>query len=107
MFASGVRATIRYPLDVSVVFWWKDETGVNQQGTGRSRDISDRGVFVFAPVCPAVGSFVGLRISLNEVPDVKGTLDIEVAGKVLRVEWSDVEMGSIESSGFAVLRESS
>jgi hypothetical protein len=103
-FTSGARATIRFPLAASVVFWWTDAKGTYQQGAGRSRDISDRGVFVLAAACPPLGTLVGLKISLDEVPDTKGTLHIEVTGQVLRVEESDVGMGS---SGFAVSRKSS
>jgi hypothetical protein len=94
------RTTIRYPLETSVVFWWKDESGTYQQSEGRGRDVSDRGAFVLAAACPPVGTSVGLRISVEEFADAAPALRIEVEGRVLRVEQSRTGEGN---SGFAVL----
>lgn len=94
------RATIRYPLETQVVFWWEDENGIFQQSEGHGRDLSDRGVFVFASCCPPVGTGVGLRISLGGSTDAPSELRIEVEGRVLRVEPS---RSGERSSGFAVL----
>lgn len=94
------RTTIRYPLETSIVFWWKDKNGTYQQNEGRGRDVSDRGVFVFAAACPPVGTSIGLRISLEGFPDAASALRIEVEGQVLRVERSRTNKGN---SGFAVL----
>jgi hypothetical protein len=93
------RTTIRYPLETSVVFWWKDENGTYQQNEGRGRDVSDRGAFVFAAACPPVGTAIGLRISLEGFRDAAPALRIEVEGRVLRVEQSRKQ----GNSGFAVL----
>ena len=103
-FTSGARKTIRFPLQAPVVFWWTDENGNHQQSEGRSRDISESGTFVLAAVCPPLGASVGLRISLEAVPDATKILPIEFDGHVLRVER--VSAGS-ESSGFAVLKRTS
>jgi hypothetical protein len=92
---------IRFPLQAPIAFWWTDESGNRQQYEGLSRDLSDRGAFVFATVCPPVGTNVGFRISLEDLPDVIGTFPIEVEGKVLRVERPATGKGSC---GFAVLR---
>jgi hypothetical protein len=94
------RATIRYPLETTVVFWWEDENGIFQQREGLGRDVSDRGVFVFASACPPVGTNVGLRISLEGFPDGPSALRYEVVGRVLRVEQS---RSGEKSSGLAVL----
>jgi hypothetical protein len=94
------RTTIRYPLETSVVFWWKDKNGIYQQNEGRGRDVSDRGAFVFAAACPPIGTSIGLRISLEGFPDAAPALRIEVEGRVLRVEQS---RSGERSSGFAVL----
>jgi hypothetical protein len=101
---SGARKTIRFPLQAPVVFWWTDENGNHQQGEGRSRDISESGTFVLAAACPPLGAGVGLRISLEAVPDTTETLPIELDGHVLRVEHSDA---ANENTGFAVLRKTS
>jgi len=91
---------MRYPLETSVVFWWKDENGIYQRNEGRGRDVSDRGAFVFAAACPPVGTSIGLRISLEGFPDATPALRIEVEGRVLRVEQA---RSGARSSGFAVL----
>jgi hypothetical protein len=94
------RTTIRYPLDASVLFWWKDENGIYQQNEGRGRDASDQGAFVLAAACPPVGTGIRLRISIEGFPDSAAALRIEVEGRVLRVEeaWPSGEI-----NGFAVL----
>jgi hypothetical protein len=96
----AARTTIRYPLETSVVFWWKDENGTYQQNEGHGRDVSDRGAFVFAAACPPVGTSVRLKISLEGLPDATPGLQIDVEGRVLRVEQSGTGEGN---SGFAVL----
>ena len=100
-FTRGARKTIRFPLQAPVVFWWTDKNGNHQHGEGRSRDISESGTFVHAVACPPLGASVGLRISLETVPDATKTLPIEFDGHVLRVERASAGR---ESSGFAVLR---
>ena len=60
---------MRFPLETPVAFWWTDENGNRQQGEGSSRDINERGAFVFAATCPPVGSSVELRIPLEGLPD--------------------------------------
>jgi hypothetical protein len=94
------RTTIRYPLEASVVFWWKGENGIFQQAQGRGRDASDRGAFVVSKLCPPVGTVIGLRIFVEGFPDKAAALRIDVEGLVLRVECSE---DSGENSGFAVL----
>ena len=98
--ARVARTTMRYPLETSVVFWWKDENGIYQRNEGRGRDVSDRGAFVFAAACPPVGTSIGLRISLEGFPDATPALRIEVEGRVLRVEQA---RSGARRSGFAVL----
>lgn len=93
------RATIRFPLEAPVAFRWTDENGNRQQGEGSSRDISERGAFVFAAACPPVGSNVELRIPLEGLPDATG---IDLEGCVVRVEQA---RPGKRSSGFAVFRD--
>jgi PilZ domain len=90
------RATIRFPIQAPVAFWWTDENGNSQLGEGSSRDISELGAFVFAAACPLVGTRVGLKIRLEGPPDTKG---IDLEGSVIRVEQPADGKGS---SGFAV-----
>jgi hypothetical protein len=92
------RSTIRYPLEASVVFWWKDEHGACKQEEGRGRDASDRGAFILSPECPPVGAGIRLRISMEGFPNEAVRIDVE--GRVLRVERG---RASGRNSGFAVL----
>ena len=94
------RTTIRYPLEASVVFWWKDENGVLKQEQGRGRDANDRGAFIVCAVCPPVGTAIGLRIFMEGFAYEAAALRIDVEGRVLRVERSKASRGN---SGFAVL----
>ena len=96
--AKGPRASMRFPLEAPVAFWWMDENGNRQAGEGSSRDISERGAFVLAVACPPVGSNVELRIPLEGLPD---TTEIDLAGCVVRVEQVNDGKGS---NGFAVSR---
>jgi len=96
------RKAMRFPLDVPVVFWWIDATGVYQLGEGRSYDVSESGVFVCARACPPAGAQVGLKIPIPEIFDAPRALRMEVAGRVLRVE--QVRSGE-GRDGFAILSD--
>jgi hypothetical protein len=97
-FARIPRASIRFPLEAAVAFWWMDANGSRQQGKGSTRDVSERGAFVFATKCPCVGSSVELRIPLEGLPD---TTRINLAGRVVRVEQAHEGKGI---GGFAISR---
>ena len=86
-------------MHTAVTFWWTNTDGKHQEGEGRSRDVSEHGAFVFAPLCPPVGASVVLKIALAGAPDEIGPIPIEVKGAVLRVEQSPAEAGT---GGFAV-----
>ena len=62
------RKTLRFPLEAWVAFSWKDDNGMEQRAKGRSRDISERGVFVLANNCPPVGVKIALRIYCRRLP---------------------------------------
>ena|SRR5665213_2803309 len=93
------RRTLRFPLQTAVAFSWTDGDGIRQQGEGRSRDLSEHGAFVFAPICPQVGAEVSLIIDLEGIPDKIGPLPIVVNGLILRVDRSH---GENETYGFAI-----
>lgn len=96
------RKTIRFPLEAWVAFSWKDDNGMEQRAKGRSRDISERGVFVLANDCPPVGVKIALRILLPEAPSIAQGLRLRVEGRVLRVDEFTKEL---EACGFAVLSD--
>lgn len=95
------RRTLRFLLQTAVTFCWETGNGEHRNGEGRSRDVSEHGAFVFAPVCPPVGASVVLTIDLEGIPDEIGPLPVEVVGEVLRVEQSPAERGML-TGGFAV-----
>jgi PilZ domain len=98
------RRAVRYDLRAAAVFSWEGPEGTPLKGEGITRDIGRGGVFVFSAICPAVNSFVRLRVLLHQIEgrmhEVDGrTLDIDVDGTVLRVEHF---LEDSTSSGFAL-----
>ncbi len=93
---------IRFPLEIAVAFGWEDDSGAKRHGEGRSRDISECGVFVFANNCPPVGTKVQLRMLLEEPSDTARPLHIQIEGHVLRVEQSEPDR---ERMGFAIMSD--
>ena|ERR1700693_3178956 len=98
--ATLARTTIRFPLEVSVDFWWTDDAGTHRQGEGHSRNVSEGGAFVIAIDCPPLGASVGLRMVFDSFADGTRALRMEVEGRVLRVEPSVIGTGY---GGFAIL----
>jgi hypothetical protein len=98
------RKAVRYRLGAAAVFSWEGPEGIPLKGEGITRDIGRGGVFVFSAICPAVNSFVRLRVLLH-LNDGRMHLiesrmpDIDFDGTVLRVEHF-VECST--SSGFAL-----
>ena len=93
------RRTLRFPVQTAVTFWWTNGNGKQHQGEGRSRDVSEHGAFVMAPLCPPVGANVVLKIALEGIPKGIGALPVELMGEVLRVERPPAEAGN---GGFAI-----
>lgn len=98
---SDARKSIRFPLEASVTFFWTSEAGMSRHGAGRSRDISEHGVFVLADDCPPLGSKIGLNISLPEFSDIAQALRVQIEGRVLRIDTGS----GMGASGFAVMSE--
>jgi PilZ domain len=93
------RRAIRYPLQVPASFSWEGEQGIVVQGEGRTRNISEKGVFVDAAICPPVGSSVELHFSLPALPDSERKMHVRHRGETLRLEGT--EQGK-DSGGFAI-----
>jgi hypothetical protein len=90
---------MRYPVEAQVSFSWSDAEGKHCCGEGTSRDISEMGTFVLAPVCPPLGVSVELRISFNALPHPDRILHMNADGEVLRIERTPSGDGM---KGFAV-----
>ena len=82
-----------------MVFWWWDESGTYRKENGRSRNVSVRGAYVTAAICPPVGAAVGLTISMPASIGLARASRVEMAGRVLRVNRELTEAGDC---GFAV-----
>jgi hypothetical protein len=98
------RKAVRYRLGAAAVFSWEGPEGVPLKGEGITRDIGRGGVFIFSAICPAVNSFVRLRILLHLIHKGKQVIanrvpDIDFDGTVLRVEHF---LKDSASSGFAL-----
>lgn len=95
------RKAIRFPLEALTVFWWSD-TGVVKRSEGRTRDISETGVFVLANTCPPEGIQIGFKVFLPALSGFERKTRVEADGYVLRVERTP---GRQACDGFAILIE--
>lgn len=93
------RSIVRYSLNARATFHWK-EHGVSHRASGETRDISHKGAYIAAPVCPAQGAIVSLNIYLPALADENCPLHLEAVGRVLRVETK-----SNHKKGFAVAND--
>jgi len=91
-----LRKTSRYPLELGVTFQWTNE-GQDYFGTGSTRDISSAGMFVFSENCPPYDAQLTCEVTAPRSRSA-GSLQIEAAGRVVRVEDSQ----SGKRCGFAV-----
>jgi hypothetical protein len=90
--ASGVDATpeirheIRYPLRARAEFVWMGRDGVEHEGTGHSRDISEHGAYILAKACPPMRAMIRMVIRFPQRGDPARSRRIEMDGRVVRVE---------------------
>ncbi len=93
------RGAIRYPLQVPASFSWEDEQQIMRQGEGRTRNISEKGVFVDAAICPPIGSSVELHFSLPPLPGSERKMQVKHTGETLRLEGT---VQGKQNGGFAI-----
>ena len=86
----------RYRLEVPVTFSWTDAQQTQQQGKGKTRDLSVRGAYIFATNLPPLNTSIGLNALL---PPGSTSLPLQMfgQGEVIRVEPTKGH-----ESGFAV-----
>lgn len=95
------RKAVRFDLQAQVTYYWTDQSGTNQEGVGRTRDISISGVFVVCSSPPSVGTPVGLEIELPPLErNAPQHLRLETQGKVTRVTGTDHDSGFAATSQF-------
>jgi hypothetical protein len=93
------RKAIRYPLQAPIDFRW-EAGGIRQMGKGRTRDISEKGVFVLSPVSPPLGYTVYMNIILPPLQGALQAAQIQGEAQVLRIE---PRSDGGETVGFALL----
>src|SRR5258706_5241624 len=76
------RKAIRFPLEAPIVFSWAD-SGIEKQGEGRTRDISEVGTFVLSSTCPPVGIQISFKIFLPVLLGFEPQTRVEAAGQGL------------------------
>jgi hypothetical protein len=92
------REARRFSLNLPVHFFWKSYEGSEEVGTGVTRDISYRGLFVRCDACPPTGNTLQAKVML---PSPEGSdLVIHIGATVVRVESTD---SGNHSGGFAAL----
>jgi|SRR5271156_1426087 len=101
--SSERRVSLRYALHARVIFAWDDAKGQRRESRGHTRDVGQKGAFVFAQECPARGTPVSLSIFLPVMGAETKVLRLEVEGRVLRCgSGSGSANGATEPNGFAV-----
>jgi len=92
----------RFNLSAPIQFRWKLPSSLRIAESGITRDISDKGVFVFATTCPPLGRAIHMIITLPRLIGDSG-LEIRANATVVRVERHDhLESGA----GFAAVTKS-
>jgi hypothetical protein len=96
------REQTRFNVRAGVSFEWQDAEGVEHCGQGVTRDISTKGLFMFADCLPPVKVDVRLEVLFGSVDGTESHLQLEAEAVVLRVEAA-ANTGIL--GGFAVLNK--
>jgi PilZ domain len=80
------RKSRRYRLLAPASFLWERSDELLQEGKGRIRDISDRGVFIEADIAPALGSHLEVNVYLPSLEGRGGAVQLHGEGTVVRVD---------------------
>jgi hypothetical protein len=98
----GVRTQMRFPIAAPVTFNWLARNGTQHQGTGRSRNVSEGGAFVFTRKLPPIGACINLSIQFPSAALNGRILRMEMTGEVVRLE---LPLDHKSKWGFAVVRK--
>jgi hypothetical protein len=82
------RRHIRFPLRGTVDFQWSDNAGKCHAGKGKSRNISEQGIFVETPARPPIGARTRAEVWIQHARDSAQIRQIAFEGWVVRVEES-------------------
>ena len=98
-----LREAVRYPVRASVLFSWEEERGIHLEGTGVTRDMSTKGVFVYSMVLPPENASVNMEVAFPPLRQNAPPVRIHVRGRIVRTESNTVDP---VQGGFAVTSES-
>jgi hypothetical protein len=94
----NLRKVNRYLLRCPAQYEWVSSAGLQENGSGLTRDLSVAGVFVQGDRSPPVGTEIKLAIALPNCEDTRYGMRLHGVGKVLRVE----QERELHTCGFAV-----
>ena len=80
------RHQIRYGLRVRVVFVWTVERGILQHGRGYTRDMSSKGMFVYADPQPPAKADIQIEAFFSSLVEIGSKLRMRAKARVVRVE---------------------
>ena len=95
----NLRKATRYELSCPAQYRWASSDGLQQNGTGVTRDLGMGGVFVWGDRSPPVGTQVELNIAIPNFEDTGNGMSLRGIGQVLRIEQET----ELRAGGFAVL----
>jgi PilZ domain len=98
-----LREAVRYPVRASVFFSWDEERGIHLEGTGVTRDMSTKGVFVYSMVLPPKNASVDMEVTIPALREDAPSVRIHVRGRIVRTESNAVDP---VHGGFAITSES-
>lgn len=85
------RSTRRFALDLPITIKFSDTA--KQEASGRTRDVSSRGVFMYLNSDLAEGAAVEFVMTLPTEVTLADPLRVQCSGRVLRVEKKAAEQG--------------
>ena len=80
------REQTRYGLRAPVDFRWTDKDGVLHYGRGLTRDISSKGMFVYADLQPPAKADIQIEVSFSSLTELGSKLRMKARAQVVRVE---------------------
>ena len=98
------RKFLRVPVGVSAVISWADQNGLLQRRRAVARDMSAKGMFLYADSPPPLGSAVTLEILLPLLRNAVSSMRITADARVVRIQPPDEEQEE-PVSGFAVITD--
>lgn len=78
------RLRTRFDLNAPATYSWKERAGVRRTGHGRTRDVSECGLFVLADSLPPEGTTIEFEVSFAFSDNSQ--IQMQAKGKVVRVE---------------------